>query len=96
MLKESMSIRIRYRLSALAVALSLACVSALAGDGGTRTHINLNGRWQFALDPRGALSPAAAFSETIQVPGCWQAQGFGTRFGILRHVLGEHRLATRS
>jgi beta-galactosidase len=56
-----------------------------------RPSIDLNGTWQFRLDPRGEgeagrwHSKEVSFPESIQVPGCWQAQGFGERSGILRH-----------
>ena len=46
---------------------------------GSRVRIELGGAWQFRLDSE------AGFSRTIQVPGCWQAQGVGERSGILRH-----------
>lgn len=45
----------------------------------SRKRIDLNGSWQFRLDSE------ANFTRTIQVPGCWQAQGVGKRSGILRH-----------
>jgi beta-galactosidase len=44
-----------------------------------RARIDLNGAWQFRLDSQ------AAFARSIQVPGCWQAQGVGEQSGILRH-----------
>ena len=56
-----------------------------------RAHIDLNGQWQFRLDPGNEgeanqwHSREVSFSDSIQVPGCWQAQGFGERVGILRH-----------
>ena len=72
--------------------LMLFCCSAavLSGSEG-RDRIDMNGGWQFRLDPQAAgeaggwHSETVAFSDTIQVPGCWQAQGFGTRSGILRN-----------
>ncbi|HVN80938.1 MAG TPA: glycoside hydrolase family 2 TIM barrel-domain containing protein, partial [Terriglobia bacterium] len=51
----------------------------------------MNGQWQFRLDPKSEgeanqwYSRDVSFSDSIQVPGCWQAQGFGERSGILRH-----------
>jgi len=61
-----------------------------------RARIDLNGQWQFRLDPRsegeasGWQTGNTAFSAAIQVPGCWQAQGFGERSGILRnHYVGD-------
>ena len=56
-----------------------------------RARIDLNGQWQFRLDPGSEgeasqwHSKEVSFSDSIQVPGCWQAQGFGERTGILRH-----------
>jgi beta-galactosidase len=44
-----------------------------------RRRMDLCGAWQFRVDSE------AAFSRTLQVPGCWQAQGVGERSGILRH-----------
>ena len=41
--------------------------------------MDLDGAWQFRLDSQ------AAFTGSIHVPGCWQAQGVGERSGILRH-----------
>lgn len=73
---------------ALLFALLAGVVPGFAAE---RARIDLNGQWQFRLDPRNEgeaahwFSPDAAFSESIQVPGCWQAQGFGERSGILRH-----------
>jgi hypothetical protein len=46
-----------------------------------RQNITLDGVWQFAPDDGAqglAERPqdgAAAFGQTINVPGCWQAQG---------------------
>jgi len=46
-------------------------------------RVSLDGAWQFALDPedRGCAERWFArpdcLRETIQVPGCWQGQGFG-------------------
>ena len=57
----------------------------LAGEHGVssarlpRSSIDLNGSWRFRLDSE------AGFTRTIQVPGCWQAQGVGKPAGILRH-----------
>ncbi|MCC7342066.1 MAG: hypothetical protein IT170_13370 [Bryobacterales bacterium] len=56
-----------------------------------RARIDLNGEWAFQLDP-GSLGETAGWSsgrqpfpEKIQVPGAWQAQGFGEPSGVLRH-----------
>jgi len=79
------------------VALTLALfVGAIPGFAAQRARIDLNGQWQFRLDPRnegeasGWYSRETPFSEAIQVPGCWQAQGFGERSGIIRnHYVGN-------
>lgn len=76
-------------------ALCFCAGTALLGADG-RARIDLDGAWQFRMDPQGAgeasgwQSKGTAFPDTIQVPGCWQAQGFGTRSGILRnHYAGD-------
>ncbi|NUQ63894.1 MAG: hypothetical protein HUU20_15560 [Pirellulales bacterium] len=49
----------------------------------TRPRLDLDGPWSFRLDPSGEgqtrewHTDSAPFAGTIQVPGCWQAQGFG-------------------
>ena len=56
-----------------------------------RPTIDLNGTWEFQLDPAGQGETACWYlqatplTNTIRVPGCWQAQGFGEPLGILRH-----------
>ncbi len=77
----------------LLLALLTSATSSLAAE---RSRIDLNGQWQFRLDPRnegeanGWYAANTAFSDSIQVPGCWQAQGFGERTGILRnHYVGN-------
>ncbi len=53
--------------------------------------MDLNGSWQFRMDPKNEGEAAAWFGaeasypDTIQVPGNWQAQGFGEPGGITRH-----------
>ena len=43
----------------------------------------LDGTWQFRLDPndvglaRNGTGDPLIFTDTVQVPGCWQGQGFG-------------------
>ena len=45
---------------------------------------DLGGEWRFRLDPddqgvqEGWFSDIAALADRIQVPGCWQGQGFGS------------------
>jgi hypothetical protein len=56
-----------------------------------RPRIALDGEWAFRLDPQNAgmserwFEEPGALSNTIKVPGAWQAQGYGERAGILRH-----------
>lgn len=72
------------------VVLALSNLAAVA-DTNVRRTIDLNGTWQFRLDPDSLgerehwFSEGTRFSESIQVPGCWQAQGFGKPSGILRN-----------
>jgi beta-galactosidase len=64
---------------------------ACAADIKTRKAMSLDGTWSFALDSKRVGEkenwPGAdkALTDMIQVPGCWQAQGFGTPQKILRH-----------
>ena len=85
-----------FPLKALAAMIFALLVGATSGFAAERARIDLNGKWQFRLDPRnegeanGWPVGTTAFSESIQVPGCWQAQGFGERAGILRnHYVGN-------
>lgn len=56
-----------------------------------RPKLSLRGDWEFRLDPenegirRKWFSTLISYSEKIQVPGCWQAQGFGAANRHLRH-----------
>jgi len=65
--------------------------AALASAAGPRQHLSLDGEWRFQLDPQDAGQAEAWFTRPdhltsrIQVPGCWQAQGFGAPVGVLRH-----------
>lgn len=49
----------------------------------TRSPLSLDGAWEFKLDPadvgraEGWAAGGPAFPDKIQVPGCWEAQGFG-------------------
>lgn len=67
------------------LAISPACRAA------DRPHIDLDGQWSFRLDPQNVglnehwFDPQSQFSDTITVPGTWEAQGYGERSGILRH-----------
>ena len=46
-------------------------------------RLSLSGTWRFRLDPddrgvhEGWFADASALTEQIEVPGCWQGQGFG-------------------
>ena len=61
-------------------------------------RLDLSGTWGFRLDPeRKGLrerwhESATVFSDPIQVPGCWQGQGFG---GDGNDVLWDFRLEAR-
>ena len=56
-----------------------------------RARIDLDGAWDFRLDPRdqgeagGWHSAGVPFPRTLTVPGAWQAQGIGEPKGPLRH-----------
>lgn len=75
----------------LLLVCSYNCFCALPGLAQERARIDLNGKWEFRLDPQsrgeatGWSSGSERFAETILVPGAWQAQGFGQRSGVLRH-----------
>lgn len=65
------------RLPAACLLPLLSCTLAAAGPAA----LDLAGSWRFALDPQDlglAAGPANwKFPDTIQLPGCLQAQGFG-------------------
>jgi beta-galactosidase len=56
-----------------------------------RARIELNGTWEFRLDPNddGEVqawhSADADYPRSITVPGAWQAQGVGEPNGVIRH-----------
>jgi len=60
-------------------------------EGAVRATLDLDGTWQFRMDPEreGAagkwFEPGVDFPDKIQVPGNWQAQGFGEARNHLRH-----------
>lgn len=68
--------------------LLLVMPTALAAE---RAHIELNGTWEFRLDPNddGEVqawhSADADYPRSITVPGAWQAQGVGEPNGVIRH-----------
>jgi hypothetical protein len=70
---------------------ALLLLLTLAADDPARPQFSLDGTWQFRLDPQGDgeagkwFETAAAFPHQIQVPGNWQAHGFGEPSGIARH-----------
>jgi hypothetical protein len=73
------------------IAVLFALTFATVCQAGERPHIGLNGQWDFRLDPQNVgvsehwFDTQALFSGSIQVPGSWQAQGYGERAGMLRH-----------
>ena len=56
-----------------------------------RHSISLDGEWQFRMDPKREgeagqwFKPGVDFPDKIQVPGNWQAQGFGPEIRLIRH-----------
>ncbi len=58
---------------------------------GPRPTLDLNGVWEFRMDPKdegvaqGWFSADAAYPDKIKVPGNWQAQGFGPARNHLRN-----------
>jgi len=76
---------------AFSLSLMHACFMAALLPAQERSRIDLNGEWAFQLDPgsrgeaAGWSTGAQPFTDKIQVPGAWQAQGFGEPSGVLRH-----------
>ncbi|NIA12823.1 MAG: hypothetical protein GWP08_01990 [Nitrospiraceae bacterium] len=64
---------------------------AFSDEGGTRSLLDLDGTWSFRLDPEslgerdGWFAPSVSFPSPIQVPGAWDAQGFGEETEKLQH-----------
>ena len=64
---------------------------AATDKAGTRPATNLDGTWSFRMDPDGVgetedwFRPDASFADSIQVPGAWDAQGFGPETEKLQH-----------
>jgi beta-galactosidase len=56
-----------------------------------RDRLDMNGKWEFRLDPENTgltekwYASHDTFPSSIVVPGAWQAQGFGEPSGNLRH-----------
>ena len=79
----------------LAIFLSPVCAAALvrvgAAEPPARARLDLDGRWEFRMDPKDQgvseqwFSADASYPDKITVPGCWQAQGFGEPREFLRH-----------
>lgn len=73
---------------AAALMTILASTPALA-EG--RLVVNMDGAWPFRMDPDNVgeaqkwFGPETSFTDSIQVPGCWDAQGFGAETDKLRH-----------
>lgn len=73
------------------IVVLFALTFVIVCHAGERPHIGLDGKWDFRLDPQNVgvsehwFDAQAAFSGSIQVPGSWQAQGYGARAGMLRH-----------
>jgi hypothetical protein len=65
--------------AARTLALAGLICGAMGADGPVRFGLDLNGTWQFRLDSE------SSYGRSIQVPGCWQAQGVGNRSGGLRN-----------
>ncbi|MBX7256747.1 MAG: hypothetical protein K1Y02_10325 [Candidatus Hydrogenedentes bacterium] len=66
----------------------LAGMTALA-EG--RPVVSMDGAWSFRMDPDNVgeaqkwFGAETSFSDSIQVPGCWDAQGFGGETDKIRH-----------
>ncbi len=68
--------------AALAITLLDSAEATVAGSGGPRQPVSLDGEWQFAL-----VTPSTEVvlqSGTIQVPGAWEAQGYGNETATMR------------
>jgi hypothetical protein len=71
--------------------LSLIGGYTTAAERDAQVRQDLNGRWQFRLDPNDEgvagqwFAAGVAYLDEIQVPGNWQAQGFGPSQEHIRH-----------
>jgi hypothetical protein len=71
--------------------LLLCCLAAVPAFGQPRPSSNLDGPWAFRMDPENVgeteqwFAAPVAFADTIQVPGAWEAQGFGGETDKLHH-----------
>lgn len=71
----------------LATLLARMVPTVLGGDVGPRQPVSLDGEWQFALLSGSAGagdSQVLVQSGTIQVPGAWEAQGYGNETATMR------------
>ena len=82
----------RNKLKLLAAGILLATsLSIHAAEPSARPQVPLDGEWEFRMDPKDEgvagkwFDAGVAFPDKIQVPGNWQAQGFGEPKGHLRH-----------
>ncbi len=72
-------------------ALMLCCLIGLPAFGQARPTASLDGPWSFQMDPKHVgeaeqwFSAPVAFTDSIQVPGAWEAQGFGAETEKLHH-----------
>jgi beta-galactosidase len=79
-----------WSVAAMAIMLVLAG-SAFSDEGCARPVLDLDGAWSFRLDPENLgeqkawFAPTVSFPSPIQVPGAWDAQGFGEETEKLRH-----------
>ncbi|MCW5982030.1 MAG: hypothetical protein KIT09_28350 [Bryobacteraceae bacterium] len=80
------------RAASIPAAAGLAGLPASASStGAARPRLSLNGTWEFRMDPenegvrRRWFAEDASYPDAIEVPGCWQAQGFGPPDRYLRH-----------
>ncbi len=75
----------------LGICLAIALALPVLLEAQTRPVLDLDGQWQFRLDPQNVglaerwYAAGGAFPDRITVPGSWQAQGFGEPSGNLRH-----------
>jgi len=77
--------------SVVVTVLSVSYLLPLTVFGETRPMVSLDGAWSFRMDPGNAgeteqwYGDAVSFTDSIQVPGAWEAQGFGEATDKLKH-----------
>jgi len=81
-----------FRVLLVAVVCFSVCSTARASGGEeSRRRLDLNGTWEFRMDPQDEglvqewFRGKVVYPDKIQVPGNWQAQGFGEPRRHLRH-----------